>query len=469
MTMIRKHSQLYSTAIFFFNSFSIALAWLSAYLFRFELELFLSASTPPADNMYLYALLPVWLIFYINSRLLGHDKPISMHSPTIEYFSILKLTSLSVVLLTAVTFFYRELSFSRIMAVYFWIFSNIFLFLSHRLVRLLVKEIHSRGMNLQKVLIVGAGELGQKVVEKLNLHPEIGFSVMGYLSNKPEKVGKELSGYKVLGLYEDLNQCIKEFEVSQLFIALPLNAHDQLEKILASLEVETVDIKLVPDLLRYMDLQSGIEELDGMPMINLTESPLYGWNTLFKRGSDIILSGLAISITFPIMILIVFAIKLTSRGPLLYKQERMGLDRAVFMMYKFRSMRIGAETETGPVWAKEDDDRRTPIGTFLRSTSLDELPQLFNVFMGQMSLVGPRPERPVFVDEFKKSVPFYMLRLKMKAGLTGWAQVNGWRGNTSLEKRIEFDLYYIKHWSLLFDIKILFLTIWKGLINRHAY
>jgi len=469
MTMIRKHSQLYSAAIFVFNSIAVALAWLFAYLIRFKLQLFSAASSLPVENMYLYALLPVWLIFYINSRILGHDKPISLHSPTIEYFSILKLTSLSVLLLTAVTFFYRELSFSRIMAVYFWVFANIFLFLSHRLVRLLVKEIHVRGMNLQKVLIVGAGELGQKVVEKLDLYPEIGFSVVGYLTHKLDEVGKELSGQKVLGSYKDLNHLIKEYDVSQLFIALPLNAHDQLEKILTSLDEETVDIKLVPDLLRYMDLQSGIEELDGMPMINLTESPLYGWNTLFKRGSDIILSGLAISITFPIMILIVFAIKLTSRGPLLYKQERMGLDRAVFMMYKFRSMRIGAETETGPVWAKEDDDRRTPIGTFLRSTSLDELPQLFNVFMGQMSLVGPRPERPVFVDEFKKSVPFYMLRLKMKAGLTGWAQVNGWRGNTSLEKRIEFDLYYIKHWSLLFDIKILFLTIWKGLINRHAY
>jgi Undecaprenyl-phosphate glucose phosphotransferase len=235
------------------------------------------------------------------------------------------------------------------------------------------------------------------------------------------------------------------------------------------LEEETVDIKLVPDLLRYMDLQSGIEELDGMPVINLTESPLYGWNTVFKRVSDIVLSSLAILITFPIMVLIAIVIKLESRGPLLYKQERMGLDRNVFWMYKFRSMEPEAEKQSGPVWAKENDDRRTRVGTFLRSTSLDELPQFFNVFMGQMSLVGPRPERPVFVDEFKKSIPFYMLRLKMKAGLTGWAQVNGWRGNTSLEKRIECDLYYIKNWSLLFDIKILFLTIWKGLINRHAY
>ena len=467
--MIRKHSQIYSTTILFSNSFAVALAWLCAYLIRFKVEFFVEVGSAPINNMYLYALLPIWLVFFANSRILGHSKPISMSTPTSELVAILKLTSFSVLLLTAATFFYRELSFSRIMAVYFWFFSNVFLFLSHRLVRFLVKKMRDRGMSLHKVLVVGAGELGQKVVQKLDLYPEIGFSVVGYLSHNPDKVGTTLGEHKVLGLYEDLNQCIKEYEVSQLFVALPSSAHERLQDILESLEEETVDIKLVPDLLRYMDLQSGIEELDGMPVINLTESPLYGWNTVFKRVSDIVLSSLAILITFPIMVLIAIVIKLESRGPLLYKQERMGLDRDVFWMYKFRSMKPEAEKQSGPVWAKEDDDRRTRVGTFLRSTSLDELPQFFNVFVGQMSLVGPRPERPVFVDEFKKSIPFYMLRLKMKAGLTGWAQVNGWRGNTSLEKRIECDLYYIKNWSLLFDIKILFLTIWKGLINRHAY
>jgi Undecaprenyl-phosphate glucose phosphotransferase len=467
--MIKKHSQVYSTTILFFNSFAVALAWLCAYLIRFKVEFFAEAGTVPSQNMYLYALLPIWLVFFINSRILGHSRPISLSTPTSEIIAILKLTSLSVLLLTAVTFFYREFSFSRIMTVYFWFFSNIFLFLAHRLARFLVKVMRDRGMNLHKVLVVGAGELGQKVVQKLDQFPEIGFSVVGYLSHDSDKVGTSIGEHKVLGLYMDMHQCIKEYEVSQLFVALPSSAHERLQEILLSLEEETVDIKLVPDLLRYMDLQSGIEELDGMPVINLTESPLYGWNTFFKRFSDVILSSLAILITFPLMVLIAIVIKLESRGPLLYKQERMGLDRDVFWMYKFRSMKPGAEKQSGPVWAKEEDERRTRVGTFLRSTSLDELPQFFNVFFGQMSLVGPRPERPVFVDEFKKSIPFYMIRLKMKAGLTGWAQVNGWRGNTSLEKRIEFDLYYIKNWSLLFDIKILFLTIWKGLINRHAY
>ena len=469
MALIRKHSQVYSTVIIFFNSLAVSLAWLFAYLTRFELELFSPAIKPSTENMYFYSLLPICLVFYVVSRILGHAKLLNRHTPTSEYFSILKLTSLSVLILTAGTFFYRDFSYSRIMTVYFWIFCNIFLLFSHQLVRLFIKETHRRGLGLRKVLVIGSGELGQRVVQKLNMYPEIGFTVVGYLTCNSEDVGSDIEGGKVLGLYEDLNRTIKEYDVSQVFIALPLNANDRLQGVLASLEEETVDIKLVPDLLSYLDLHSGIEELDGMPLINLTESPLYGWNTLLKRASDIFLSGIAILITLPIMLLIAIVVKLGSRGPLLYKQERMGLDRDVFIMYKFRSMKIGAENQTGPVWAKKDDDRRTSVGSFLRSTSLDELPQLFNVLMGQMSLVGPRPERPIFVEQFKKSIPFYMHRLKMKAGLTGWAQVNGWRGNTSLEKRIEFDLYYIKNWSLLFDIKILFLTIWKGLMNRHAY
>ena len=469
MALIRKHSQVYSTVVIFFNSVAVALAWLFAYLTRFELELFSPAIRTPGEIMYLYSLLPIWLVFYASSRILGHSQHLKRHTPTSEYFSILQLTSLSVLILTAGTFFYRDFSYSRIMTVYFWILCNMFLLFSHQLVRLFIKEAHSRGLGLRKVLVLGSGELGQRVVQRLNMYPEIGFTVVGYLTRNPENVGSDIEGGKVLGLYEDLNRTIKEHDVSQIFIALPLNAHDRLQGILASLEEETVDIKLVPDLLSYLDLHSGIEDLDGIPLINLTESPLYGWNTLVKRTSDIFLSGIAILITLPLMFLIAIVVKVGSRGPLLYKQERMGLDRDIFIMYKFRSMKIGAENQTGPIWAKEADDRRTSVGSFLRSTSLDELPQLFNVLMGQMSLVGPRPERPIFVEQFKKSIPFYMHRLKMKAGLTGWAQVNGWRGNTSLEKRIEFDLYYIKNWSLLFDFKILFLTIWKGLINRHAY
>jgi Undecaprenyl-phosphate glucose phosphotransferase len=467
--MIRKHGQLYLTALFFLDALAVSLSWLFAYLIRFELELIAPAGPIPSENMYLYALGPVWTVFLFNGRVFGFAYQPSKQSKLGQALEAFKLTSVSVLMLMAITFFMRELTFSRIMVVYFWAIATIMLFLSHQLVGLLIKEMHSRGVNLKKVLVVGAEELGQKVVERLGKNPEIGFSVVGYLSDSPENVGKTFKGHTVLGVYQEVVRVIRENEVNQLFIALPYKAHDRLEEILTSLGEETVDIKLVPDLLRYMDLHSGVEELDGIPLINLFESPLYGWNIVLKRCSDIVLSGFALIAAFPFMVLIALALKLESRGPLFYRQERMGLDRNVFWMYKFRSMTTEAENQTGPVWAKENDDRRTRVGTILRETSLDELPQLFNVFRGQMSLVGPRPERPVFVEEFKKSIPFYMLRLKMKAGLTGWAQVNGWRGNTSLEKRIECDLYYIKNWSILFDLKILAMTLWKGLINRHAY
>ena len=254
-----------------------------------------------------------------------------------------------------------------------------------------------------------------------------------------------------------------------MYIALPLSAHNRMEKILENLGEETVDIKVVPDLLQFMNLQAGVEDLDGLPVINLTESPFYGWNLITKRISDIVFSTLAIIVSGPLLVVIAIVIKLESKGSIVFRQERIGLDGKEFEMLKFRSMRMDAEDKTGPVWASSDDERRTRLGTFLRKTSFDELPQLFNVLAGDMSLVGPRPERPVFVNEFRKSIPKYMLRLKVKAGLTGWAQVNGWRGNTSLEKRIEFDLYYIKNWSLLFDLKIILMTFWKGFINPHAY
>ena len=242
-----------------------------------------------------------------------------------------------------------------------------------------------------------------------------------------------------------------------------------MEAILDSLGEETVDIKVVPDLLKFMNLQSGVEDLDGLPIVNLSESPLHGWNIVVKRFSDIIFSSIFIIVSSPFLILLAIIIKFESAGSIIYRQKRVGLDGNIFEMFKFRSMQVGAEDETGPIWASKGDNRRTRLGSFLRKTSIDELPQLFNVLMGDMSLVGPRPERQVFVEEFKKSIPKYMLRLKMKAGLTGWAQVNGWRGNTSLDKRIEFDLYYIKHWSLLLDLKIIFMTFWKGFVNPHAY
>ena len=206
-----------------------------------------------------------------------------------------------------------------------------------------------------------------------------------------------------------------------------------------------------------------------MPIISLRDTPLYGWNIVIKRVTDIVLSLILLLVVSPLMFVISVLIKVTSRGPVFYSQERMGLDGKIFNMLKYRTMKIEAEKETGPVWAAKDDSRRTLIGAFLRKASLDELPQFLNVLKGEMSIVGPRPERQFFIQQFRDRIPKYMLRHKMKAGITGWAQISGWRGNTSLDKRIEYDLYYIENWSFRFDLEIMWLTIWRGLVNKHAY
>jgi Undecaprenyl-phosphate glucose phosphotransferase len=254
-----------------------------------------------------------------------------------------------------------------------------------------------------------------------------------------------------------------------VLIALPTADSQYLEKLMAALDDEVVNIRIVPDLPAMMTLRSQVEELDGLPMIGLREGPLVGWAAVQKRAFDVVLCSLALLVAGPLMGAIALAIRLTSGSPLLFRQERMGLDGRVFQMLKFRTMTANAELSTGPVWTVPDDPRRTRLGVFLRRMSLDELPQLWNVLRGDMSLVGPRPERPVFIEQFRREVPGYMLRHKIKAGLTGWAQVNGWRGNTSLHERVEHDLYYIQHWSLTLDVRILLLTLWHAAFQRNAY
>ena len=468
--MLKKHGQLFLTTVVFFDSIVITFSWLAAFYIHFKTSFGpLPRHSTPDIEIYLLALIPVLIVFMSSIRVCGLYQPQRGKSLSENFFNIIKVTSLSILVLAAVTFFYREGSFSRFVMVYFFFLTTSLMAVSHLLVHIVLKKIRSHGFNVRHVLIAGTGDLAQSLSEKISLHSEYGFNIIGYLTAHTEEINNELGGVRVIGTLNEISAVIQKYGVDQLFIALPLNAHDEMETLLDSLSEETVDIKVVPDLLKFMSLQSGVENLDGLPIVNLSESPLHGWNIVLKRLSDIIFSSILIIVSSPLLILIAIIIKFESKGSIIYSQKRVGLDKNVFEMFKFRSMQVGAEDETGPIWASKGDNRRTPLGSFLRKTSIDELPQLFNVLMGDMSLVGPRPEREVFVEEFKKSIPKYMLRLKMKAGLTGWAQVNGWRGNTSLDKRIEFDLYYIKHWSLLLDLKIIFMTLWKGFINPHAY
>lgn len=467
--MLKKYSQLFLSALIISDSLVILACWIGAYYVRFHSGWVPITQGIPPFEQYQVLLIPVWLLFLFNFKMVGLYQPLRGKSLWVDCYNIIKANTISVLILSALLFFYREESYSRIVVGIFWMMTTFLLVASHMIIRNFLSLLRRRGKNLRYVLIAGAGDLGREVAERIDLHPEMGFKIVGFLSTHSNQVGRRIGGYPILGVLDDVSKCIKNHGVDKLFITLPMNSQDHFERVLLNLGKESVDIKVVPDLMRYMSLSGGVDNFDGLPIINLSESPLYGWNLVFKRATDIVISLSAIILASPLMILIALLIKLESRGPVFFIQERVGMDRRVFKMYKFRSMKMGAEAGTGPVWTQENDGRRTRLGVLLRNTSLDELPQFFNVFAGDMSMVGPRPERPMFVEDFKQSVPHYMLRLKMKAGITGWAQVNGWRGNTSLEKRIEHDLYYIKNWSWFFDIKILIQTLWNGLINRHAY
>jgi Undecaprenyl-phosphate glucose phosphotransferase len=316
------------------------------------------------------------------------------------------------------------------------------------------------------VLIAGVGDLGRLVADRILQHRELGYKVVGFID---DRAGGDHIGYRglpLLGTLADVAEICEREKIDHLYVALPLDEH---AKLLELMEVTTrhfIDVKVVPDLLQFIALRARLEDLDGLPIINVNDVPLQGFNAVLKRAIDVALSAAALVVLAVPLAIIAALIKLTSPGPVFYRLERLGLDGKPITLYKFRSMFVGAEDTTGPVWARDDDPRATSVGRWLRKLDLDELPQFWNVLKGDMSIVGPRPERPFFVEQFKHRIPQYMLRHKVKAGITGWAQVNGWRGNTSLEKRIEYDLYYIENWSVTLDIKIMWLTVVRGLFQR---
>ena len=339
---------------------------------------------------------------------------------------------------------------------------------TRELVREALERRWRQGIGLKRVLVAGAGELGRVVVDKLLEHHELGYKVIGFVD---DKAGGDHIGYRglpLLGTLAETSDILQRDRIDQLYVALPLDEHMKMVGLVESANREIVEVKVVPDLVQVIALRARLEELDGIPIININDVPLRGFNSVLKRVIDAGLSAAGLLVLSPVLGILALLIRLSSPGPAFFRQERMGLDGRSFWVWKFRSMYDEAERDTGPIWAREDDPRTTPMGRWLRRLDLDELPQLWNVLKGDMSLVGPRPERPFFVEQFKHRIPQYMLRHKVKAGLTGWAQVNGWRGNTSLEKRIEYDLYYIENWSMTLDIKIIWLTLVRGLFQRTA-
>ena len=467
--MLKKHSKFFETLVLLFDLATLSCSWILSYFLRFYLPVIPVSKGIPPFLTYLTLLIIMLPLWYIVFKAFGLYRPRRISSKFAEVMDIAKGTTIAILILVSLTFFVRKYEFSRLTFVYFGIICVIALCIERILFRELLRLIRRRGYNLRHALIVGTGSLGQDVTDRVHSHPELGIKIRGFLSDDKSQIGNELKGFKVLDTFENIRSVVTNQKIDMVLITLPLSAHERLKRILEDIGDEMVSIMLIPDLIELATLRGGIGEFEGMPIISLRDTPLYGWNLVIKRVADVVLSITILLAVSPLMIVISFLVKATSVGPVFYRQERMGLDGKIFSMLKFRTMETQAEKETGPVWAAKGDSRKTIIGAFLRKTSMDELPQFFNVLKGDMSIVGPRPEREFFIQQFRNKIPKYMLRHKMKAGITGWAQISGWRGNTSLEKRIEYDLYYIENWSLRFDLEIMWLTIWRGLVNKHAY
>jgi Undecaprenyl-phosphate glucose phosphotransferase len=461
--VLKAYSRLFEHLTLAADLLLIAACWVVAYTVRFDV--FPVIAKPPFSG-YALQLVPILVVWGFAFRAFDLYRPNRLGSRVSEWLDVGKASTLGVLVLVAImTFVFREYSYSRLVIVLFWAESIVAVSFSRAVFRELFRLARRHGFNQRYAIVVGGGEPAAEVLRVLRRRPDVGIRVLGMLSDKREVP----DNVRWLGGIEDVRGVLDRQQVDIVFIALPHADYSRITAVLHGIGDDPVAIHLVPDVFGLASLRGGVEEFETVPFIHLRESPLYGWNQVLKRAFDLVGGVLALALAAPVMLAIVVALKLTSPGPALYRQERMGVDGRRFRMLKFRTMRVDAEAQTGPVWATPDDPRRTWLGGFLRRWSLDELPQLLNVLRGEMSLVGPRPERPSFVEEFRRRVPGYMLRHKVKAGITGWAQINGWRGNTSIERRIECDLYYIERWSLAFDLRILIQTIWYGFRNRNAY
>jgi len=465
--MLYRYSEILRSLVLLADLVLVAASWMAAYWLRFHVGFEAPRGVPDFAPyaVLLVVILPMWIQLY---RARGLYEPQRTGSLFREAGAILRANAVGVLLLVAVTFFVRSYFYSRGVIGLFFALSSVSVIGLRVGVRLALRQLRRRGYNLRYVAVVGAGELAAEVIDRLHSHPEAGLRVVAAFSDDPAKKGRSVRGVPVIGGYGEVKDFLCGRRIDQVLLALPHDDSHHLEKILTDLDDELVSVRLVPDLLRILTLRSSVEDLDGLPMINLREGPLVGWAAVQKRVFDVTVSALALLALSPLFALVSLALLVTSGRPIFYVQERMGLDGRTFGMIKFRTMRRDAEAASGPVWTVPKDPRRTRVGALLRRLNLDELPQLWNVLRGDMSLVGPRPERPVFIEQFRREIPGYMLRHKMKSGITGWAQVHGWRGNTSLHERVEHDIYYIQNWSLALDVRILAMTVWRA-FHRNAY
>jgi len=421
---------------------------------------------PPLEA-YVYGsffVIPFWLFLFQTRKMYATRRTIHFSD---EFFPIVRVVVVGMLVVMAAAFFYRAFSFSRLVFGLLAVSSVAFLSLGRFAVLKVEQLRYRRGRDIKQVIIVGANDTAKRIFQAMMSQPSLGYRVIGYFTSGAKQVLK-VPGAKRLGSIAAVPKYLKDHSVDLVLIALSNSEHSKLFDLVRDCQGLSAEMMMAPDMIELMTSRMRIEEIEGVPFIQVREASLSVWNRILKRAFDVAFALVVLILASPLLLILILLIKATSPGPIFFLQERVGLDGTLFRVIKFRTMRTDAEKETGPVWAAKNDPRTTSVGKILRRYSLDELPQLFNVLLGEMSIVGPRPERPPFVEQFKHRYPQYMLRHKVKAGITGWAQVNGWRGDTSIEKRIEYDLYYIENWSVALDLKIMWLTLVRG-FHRHAY
>lgn len=468
--MIKDNQKIFNRLMVMIDAAITAASFMLAYFVKFYV-----LNDGPGDgvlpvNDYLMLLIFIVPLYALQYYFCGVYAPKRTARRRFEIYGIVKANTIGIVALIVVLYMIvRVFNFSRSVMAIFYIF-NVFITSCFRLaLRKGLRTIRSRGYNLKHILLVGYSRAAEEYIDRLNDYPQWGYVACGILDDHIP-AGTLYKGVKVLGRLQNLEVILPESDLDEIAITLPLKDYDFLEEIVAVCEKSGVHTKFIPDYNGLIPGKPYTEDLMGLPVINIRYVPLTNsGNILLKRAMDIVGALVGIVISSPIMLLSAVLVKLTSPGPVIFRQERVGLHNRPFSMYKFRTMELQSPEEEKKAWTVRNDPRVTGVGRFLRKTSLDELPQLFNILKGDMSLVGPRPERPSYVERFREEIPRYMVKHQVRPGLTGWAQVNGLRGNSSIKKRIDYDLYYIENWTLGLDVKIIIMTFFTGFVNKNAY
>lgn len=469
--MIKDNQRYFNRLHVVIDAVVICIAYVLAWIYKFLILKDQRGLTLAQYCVALIGIIPLYLMLYLACNLYTSKR---VQGRRLEGGNIVKANTIGILIVMAAFFPLRDVIepikyYSRWMLAYFYVINIVLEIIARNLIRWCLRKIRRKGFNLRHLIFVGYSGAAEAFIDRILANPQWGYKISGILDDNKEP-GYTYKGIAVLGSTDELEKILENNRLDEIALTLALREYYKLKRIVAICEKSGVHTKFVPDYNDIIPTRPYTEDLLGLPVVNIRHVPLTNsFNMICKRAMDIVGAIVAIIIFSPVMLVTAVLVKTTSKGPLIYKQERVGLHNQTFQMYKFRSMEVQSAKSEKRAWTVRDDPRVTKVGRVIRKTSIDELPQLFNILKGDMSLVGPRPERPFFVEKFREEIPRYMVKHQVRPGLTGWAQVNGYRGDTSIKKRIEYDLYYIENWTMGLDIKIPFLTFFKGFVNKNAY